>query len=620
MKEFLLLQFCIYLFSIYLLIRWRLHGVPNRFDLALSVCALAAAMLTVYLDSRRGSGSKVEPFVERSSPEINYDNRIVNYNYKESLFEDERYAALRDGLTYYLSSFDMSLIDMKTDVIYNMVNKKVAALMQHSLLNNNFHQQLGFKVESQVVGYPCDKIFRNYQNFSIFMQFKLGVKMHNNKMRSTRCTLLTLYTNNVMRSTRFLEVLLEYKSAKLNPSIILKFCGETNSSTLANFTYDYKYEDYLRSKIFADGKYHTMCIVKNNNEVKLYIDDHLLINCNNNENADNNITCFSMEDIQLSDGDTDIVPSSSPFRMNYNNPAYFWFWMNIFGIYPNRVLTEEDVRNLSNYCKETYEGLDPKIQTIMQQMQQAQETASQFTKVCPYPEYICSSKYCRDVQNWRDVKDLTLDERCFKAINAYCNENGEENPVGCAFASKDAVFKMASAIDPNLFYYKKDNVEGNYKTMSADTKKKLARLGLKDIYLDKSIKPPDGNQAANITKTIDDLLETNQMATMDTIDAVGESPPEVGKMIDYDALLESTANISGEEIPSFEELYKHLMTSELRTVEKFTEEEQESELKTLEEFAEEEQESEQTAPALSAESAKYKAIMQAYKSRKLANR
>ena len=612
MSEFLLLQFCIYLFSIYILIRWRLHGVPKGIDLTLSICALSAVIATVYLESRKGS--KVEPFVEGSSPEINYENRVVNYAYKERLFEDEKYVALRDGLAYCLTSSDMSTIDIKRDVIYNVVDKQNAALIQHTLLNNNFHQQLGFKVDSQIVGYPCNKLFANYNNFSIFMQFNLGVKMHNANMRSTKCNLLTLYTNNVMRSTRFLEVSLEYKSGKLNPSIIMKFCGETSSSTLDNLSYHYKYSDYLKSKVFADGKYHTMCIIKNHNDVSLYVDHHLLINCKDNEDTNNNIRCFSMENVELSDGETEIMPSASPFRINYNNNSYFWFWMRMFGIYPNRVLTEDDVRDLSNYCREAYEELDPKIQNIMEQMRQAQETAGQFTKVCPYPEYICNKSYCRDVKNWRDVRDLTMDERCFKAINAYCNEKGEENPVGCAFASKDAVFKMASAIDPNLFYYNKDNVEGNYKTLSADTKKKLARLGLKDLYLDKSIKPPDGKQASNLAKTIDELLESNQMVTIDTVNAVGESPPEVGKMIDYDALLESTANVSGEEVPSFEELYRHLITSEMKTVENFTEEEQESESPTF--F---EEDSEGGSP-LSAESAKYKAIMQAYKSRKLASR
>jgi hypothetical protein len=175
--------------------------------------------------------------------------------------------------------------------------------------------------------------------------------------------------------------------------------------------------------------------------------------------------------------------------------------------------------------------------------------------------------------------------------------------VGCAFASKDAVFKMASTIDPNLHYYNKDNVDGNLNT---DEKRRIAGLGLKDMYLDKSVKTGGGRQASNLNKTIDDLLETNQMVSLDTISAVGESPKEIGKKIDYDALIESTANASGDEVPTFEQLYNHLRTSELGTKEFFVvEEEDEEALRSI---------------GVNEASSKYKAIMQAYKSRKLANK
>jgi hypothetical protein len=125
------------------------------------------------------------------------------------------------------------------------------------------------------------------------------------------------------------------------------------------------------------------------------------------------------------------------------------------------------------------------------------------------------------------------------------------------------------------------------------------------MYLDKSIKTGSGRQASNLNKTIDDLLETNQMASLDTISAVGESPREIGKKIDYDALIESTANASGDEIPTFEQLYNHLRSSELGTKESFVVEEEGEELDSV---------------RANDASSKYRAIMQAYKSRKLTNK
>ena len=66
--------------------------------------------------------------------------------------------------------------------------------------------------------------------------------------------------------------------------------------------------------------------------------------------------------------------------------------------------------------------------------------------------------------------------------------------------------------------------------------------------------------------------------------------------------MQSTANMTGDEVPSFEDLYQHLLTSELQTgKETFVVEEEEAES-----YQEDD-------AALS----KYKAIMQAYKSKKL---
>jgi hypothetical protein len=595
MDELVLLQFSIYVFAVYFIVRWRIYGAETPYDLVVALCCMVVATM-VLLVKRNKPLSKVETFM--GSPEINYDERIVNDKFIEKLLVDDGYKYLKDGLTYYISSFQINSIDFEKDIIYNSIDNNIAAVIQHSILNNGFTQYLGFKVDSQVVCYPCSKIFTNYQNFTIFTHFSLGVKMYKSTMNVTKnkFTLLTLYTNNVMRSTRFLEVILEYNSNQLNPNIILKFHGENDSRKLAGLSYRYKFEDYLASRIFADGKYHTITIVKNNNHVKLYMDDHVLIDCSNDQ-------CYNMENIVLSDGDTEIHPSDSPFRINFNNDNKFWFWMSNLGIYPNRVLSNTEILSLHNYCKETQKSLNPKTQSIMQKMQQAEEALGQFTKVCPYPNHIRDSPYCRDVKNWRSVDDLTLDNRCFKAINNYCNENGAENPVGCAFASKDAVFKMASTIDPNLHYYNKDNVDGNLNT---DERKRIAGLGLKDMYLDKSVKTGSGRQASNLNKTIDDLLETNQMVSLDTISAVGESPREIGKKIDYDALIESTANASGDEVPSFEELYNHLRTSELGTKEPFV--------------VEEEVDEDLNSVRVTEASSKYKAIMQAYKSRKLANK
>lgn len=596
MDQHVLLQFAIYVFAVYFLIRWRIYGTRSTFELSLGLCCMSIAILTTIYNRRAKvlvmarKVAPVETFI--ASPEINYNDRVVNANFKEKLLADDSLGYLKEGLVYYISSFQMQNIDFEKDIIFNAIDNKIAAVVQHSMLKNGFTQYLGFKVDSQVVCYPCSKIFSNYHNFTIFTHFSLGVKMYKSSMNvnNNRFTLLTLYTNNVMRTTRFLEVIFQYNSNQLNPNIVLKFHGENNSNKLAGVTYTYKFEDYLASKIFADGNYHTMTIVKNNNHVKLYMDEYVLINCNNDQ-------CYNTSSIVLSDGDNEIQPSDSPFRINYDNPVNFWFWMSNFGIYPNRVLTNTEILSLHSYCKDTHDSLNPKTQAIIQKMQQAEEAVEQFSKVCPYPDHIRDSKYCRDVKNWRSVDDLTLDNRCFKAINAYCNDNRAENPVGCAFTTKDAVFKMASTIDPNLHYYNDENTEGN---INAIERKRIARLGLKDMYLDKSIKSPNGRQATNLNNTIDNLLETNQLVGLDTGVDMDESSAEIGKKIDYDALLDSTANVSGDEIPTFEELYKHLLTSELATKETFVVEEEEDH-------------------DSGNNSSKYRAIMQAYKSRKLAN-
>jgi len=132
---------------------------------------------------------------------------------------------------------------------------------------------------------------------------------------------------------------------------------------------------------------------------------------------------------------------------------------------------------------------------------------------------------------------------------------------------------MASAIDDNLFYYDKNNEDGNVKNLSSVTGKKS---DVRDVYLDKSLSM-SGSMNKALKNTLDELTKKNHM-DVETVNASPSSSTVVSK-IDYDNLLDKTST----GIPTFREIYDHLMQRETFVDQEMISEEDEDEYEDFDE-------------------------------------
>jgi hypothetical protein len=505
------------------------------------MCALTLVFACVACTTT--SKKIVEPYVD-------YANTIVNQYYVEPIVKEptsKDHDVITRGLEYYVSSYNPELIDFTNDIIYTSFgsnldpgSKRTAAIAKQRLLNHKYNQHFGFKVDGEVIGLPCDNVFTaGYNNFTVAFFTKLGVRSYI-EGASNRYSIFRMNARNLSQFV-FLEVFFHFKKSSLNPDIEIVLAGKRN----AKLVYTYNYEDYLKNKLFANDEYHSFVLTKEDFMVKLYMDCHLIIDCSEE-------SCFESTKLSLEDNDTEIIPSSTHFKLNHNNSGRFHFWMTAFAIYPSRVFQKVEIDELHKYLLNTYLETSPDMQRLHSELDSAKNTLEQYSKSCPYPQSVCESTKCGSVRDWKDLTQLTRNPACFRQIVGFCDANKEDNPVGCAFTNKDAVFQMASAIDDNFFYYDKNNEDGNVKDLSSVTGKKS---DVRDVYLDKSLSM-SGSMNKALKNTLDELMKKNHM-DVETVNASPSSSTVVSK-IDYDNLLDKTST----GIPTFREIYDHLMQRE----------------------------------------------------------
>tara|TARA_Y100000389_G_scaffold189152_1_gene212562 strand:- start:1298 stop:2020 length:723 start_codon:yes stop_codon:yes gene_type:complete len=147
------------------------------------------------------------------------------------------------------------------------------------------------------------------------------------------------------------------------------------------------------------------------------------------------------------------------------------------------------------------------------------------------------------------VEELISNTDCLKQVVNYCNglTDTSEDTV-CRFLKQENIFSIASKLDSNLFMYNPNNV-GNLDTSSnVEVLQKLDKLGLKNIYLDKSYRDTQGRYSGEMNRLINDLLSTNQTVNLDTLNALYDSQIDtrVTDNIEYDSLFRnmSDSNLS----------------------------------------------------------------------------
>jgi hypothetical protein len=487
---------------------------------------------------------------------------IINNDFVEPFYQTEAdtesLLELKRGLGYYVSSFNMHLIDLTTDIVKMKLkgNTQNAAIVEEKLIHSSFNQYNGFHISMPVMCLSCDKIFKSYRSFSIFTYMKLGVTQYHSE-KLNKYTMWTIYAtsnfNDSFWGGSYMSLIFTYRPNQLNPDISLVTCGDQKHTPL--FVADVQ-NDYKNNILLTNHVYHSyMITVKDYSTVTLYIDGVEVGGCS--VDKPNCISCTpsvsTFNSMNKEEVFQSMLPSVTNMKINPSvNRNEFNMEMTNFGIYPSRTLSKSNAINLHKYFESTRNMLSPEMQQLYKEKQAAQKIVDQISTTCPYDDVVCNSEECKLVHDWRNVDDLTRNPKCFKQVSNYCDKNAEQSPVGCTFTSKKSVFQMANAIDPNLHAY-------GYP--SAVTDEKLDKM--RDIYIDKSLDTKGRNHEA-FKKVVEDLVQDTR--PMDIVEEVGETVDTISP-ISYEDLQETTKSIR--QSTPFATIYNNLIAKHTKKKEGF---------------------------------------------------
>ena len=478
---------------------------------------------------------------------------------QENMYNDESYkesmsANIEDSLVYYVSSFDKRYIDFDNSALKNQMNSEIGALLTqdlHTFPYDYFNQYNGIKITSKVNCANAKSTLESFDTFSLFWYMKITTSK--STFNDTSYSLMQFDHSNIegKSNSKLLDIRFVFPNGNLNPSIEI-YIANTKLPT----SYTYTLEDYHANKIFADNKYHLFTFIKDSGKVFFYVDNHLLINCDD-EN------CFNTRSLTLFQNDVEINIRDSLMRMNDNTSSALILNVNAFGVYRHKALTSDDVKNLHDYYTNIKLNLSPSYLTLSQRNANLQSELNAHTKACPLSdETICSSRECFDIVDWNDVNSILSNVECFQKVVNYCNGlDSYENDKICSFMKKDNIFKMASTLDSNLFMYNPNNQGNLDETINNKILTKLDQLGLKNIYLDKSYRDNKGRYSGEMERLINDLLQTNQTVDINTLESLysNQVDTQITDDIDYNSLYNNPAFSNDS---SYTNMYNSLLAQE----------------------------------------------------------
>jgi hypothetical protein len=479
--------------------------------------------------------------------------------YKEPMVKDANHFDWQKYLTVYISSLNKDFINFEENLIHNVVNKEnIAAIVIDDLKeikgSNNFEQSKGFKIANEIYGpSPVLAINNSFNNFSFFwyMKFNVGKTEFENGYTNTH-SLIRFNSKNLSgprsNRNRFFEIRVKFHNGNLNPDISVLLLG----TEIAKYTYTS--EDYF-TKWFCDGNYHLICFTKDDSDIKVYMDNHVLIESQMPD---------SLYTSEYSEGETQLqLDKIIKLNDETENTKKMKFNMISFGIVSEYALSVKDVSDLNMYYKRIQRNLSPDFLELKNENTRLKHQIKEYTKPCPFKnQTICDTPECSGISDWSDYNQILSDSKCFKHLSAYCNtvsvSNIKDNKI-CNFLKSDNIMKMASTIDSNLFHYNAENIKTNIENKKI--LQDLQRLGLKDIYLDKSFRNDDGSTSSEMNRLINDLLNTNQTIDLNTLDALHRSQDKKNEdlydPIDYNRILENDSFSNDSE---FEKLYNKMLS------------------------------------------------------------
>jgi hypothetical protein len=513
----------------------------------LLIVAISLVILIIYATQFKKNTK--EHFSIVSSLDTNMFN---DDKFKETLSLD-----MKTDLVYYISSFDKKFIDFENNIMIDIVNNESGALLK-GIKYENYFQYDGVRIQRPVECPNAKTLLETFDSFSVFWYMKLITpSSYFTSDSEYTFSILQFDHDNIMTRNEdytLFDIRLTFSRDNLNPTISILIVNQVIAS------YTYSQEDYHNNKIFADGKHHLFTFVKDHGKVNFYVDNHKYIDCSDEE-------CFKVDTIRLIESNPEEI-SIRPSLLRMNNYANtssqnaLTLYLNAFGVYRRRVLTSDDVVYLSNYFKNIKRNLQPEMITLSQSNKELTKELYNYKKACPFSNEAVCAVECSGIQNWGNIPELVENAACFtKAVN-YCNSlSNLDDDRMCSYIKTDHIFKMASAIDSNLFMYNPKNKTNLDDDVNTNILHKLDQLGLKNIYLDKSYRDANGKYSGEIQRLINDLTKTNQTINADTLNALHESNADtkVTSDIDYNNLMNNKAFSND---MSYDKMYNELLATQ----------------------------------------------------------
>jgi hypothetical protein len=532
-----------------------------RRTIDLNMIFTAIALLILMIHASQFEYKVRENFeILQDKNQIKIDSVVfLDPEYAEPMLKNDIFS-WQPKLTVYVSSLNKNFINFEENLLINIIQEKdktIAALVVDDLNDvkgaNNFQQGKGFKISNQIYGpSPVSALNNSITTFSFFWYMKLNVGKNDfDPSVDDLYSLIRFNSKNLSgpgsNRNKFFEIRIHFHNGHLNPDIIILVLGKIIGR------YTYSQPDYL-NRWFCDGKYHLFCFSKNEDEIKFYMDNHILIETQmsdamyTNEFSEGETQLHLDKIIKLNDPVDDVKK-----KLRFNLVA--------FGITSEYAFNVKDVSDLNIYYHDILKTLTPDFLNMRRENSKLKYQLREYTRACPFKnEMICKSPECANITNWDNIDELLDNKACFKYLSEYCNTVSSSNIKNnrlCTFLKADNIMKMAATVDSNLMNYRTENIKTNIENKKI--LKELQRLGLRDIYLDKSFRNSDGESSGEMNRLINDLLKTNQTVNLDTLQALHTSDDNTNtyEPIDYNRLTENNSFSNDSE---FEKLYNKMLS------------------------------------------------------------
>ena len=490
-----------------------------------SIIFVSISVLCLIIYSYKFVNKKTEHFTIST-----YNHLFQRKDFIEPLLYDETYKYIMNDLVLYVSSFNKKYINFENNILLNGINNEIGAITVDDLktyTQEYFDQRDGIKINNEILLPSASVLFHNFNIFSIFFYGKILYPISSIPTNSTepleifsmKHTNIVSYNNTATNlNEKLLRITIQFVSNQFNPTISIFIFNQKIGE------YTYSLDDYLNNRIFQDEKYHLFTFTKHDDILEFYIDNYKIIDCSTKN------TCFKKNTLIYESDDTDIeLNSKESIKFNASKIP---LRINAFGVYRNRYLNQSEINELNSYYINIKKGFEPYALNLIKINNENIKKLDKYERKCKFSDKsICENRECYDVTDWNNFQEISKNPDCLKLAINYCDSlSNIENDKICSFLKSDNIYKMASTIDSNLFYYNANNVKTNIN--NEQILQNLQHLGLKDVYLDKSLRT-GGDQSSEMNRLINDLLNTNQTVDLSTLDALytpTSPPPEVDEV------------------------------------------------------------------------------------------